>query len=367
MDSRIIALAVLVAGEIGCFLPLSAAETPVSDMGTPKEVRMYLALIAKNEGKSDGSLAVPHHRLAKIYAETGNSERAESHFGLALKSAVPRQIPGISADFADFLIQREELHRAENILRQALPHAPRNEHIVIRLARCLVLQEKIMEGLRYFKMIYSDTEAKRQVAMIYREQGDTDMLAAIGRKWETARIDDIVSPAGRSVPMLAAAPPVPAFKTPPAAPMAPALREQVNLPFPKVQTTAPPLPIPIPQPVFASQPVVRPPAANQTAASQTASVRYPKPAPQPAVIAGLSAPNPLNLPMLPLENLAKAAESEESDLPPVWERPKQKTAVSKTYVSQSRRHYVVNAHSTEEINRLFSVLPVAAAVPADEQ
>ena len=86
-------------------------------------------------------------------------------------------------DDALFLMDKGELHKAELILRQALTQFPQDKELKQLFARCLILQEKVMEGLRCLKSIYSETEALKEIAAIYREQGNRDMLAAVEQKW----------------------------------------------------------------------------------------------------------------------------------------------------------------------------------------
>jgi thioredoxin-like negative regulator of GroEL len=129
------------------------------------------------------------HNLAKRYAGQNDVQKADTQFSRALKNAAPEQVAEVASDYAAFLMNRGDYHKAELILRQAQTQLPHDKELKKLLARCLILQEKVMEGLRYLKSMYSETEAREVVAAIYREQGNRDMLAAVEQKWGLKRTE----------------------------------------------------------------------------------------------------------------------------------------------------------------------------------
>jgi len=143
----------------------------------------YQRPVVKNKEQTDGASAVYHRRRARDYAERNDIDKACTHFGLALTNAMPGQIPGIAVEYAAFLSAHGDLHRAEIVLRQALLQKPEDRDITQMLAKCLVRQNKLVEGLRYFKSVYTLEEAQIEIAAIYREQGNTDMLAVVEKRW----------------------------------------------------------------------------------------------------------------------------------------------------------------------------------------
>jgi len=295
------------------------------------------------------------YRIAQAYAAQHDVERAAFYYGLALKNAAPKQVAPIAYDYAAFLLEIGNLQRAELILRQALTQSPHDEELIRTLARCLVRQDKVMEGLRYFKSIYSEAEAREEIAKIYREQGNTDMLVAVESKWGGARSEPaLVATVSRPAQSAEAAPTV-------SVPTAVVPRPLVAAAKPAVAPTRPEMfdsRIPIPVPRLAPLPPVAsaPKSTPALPAPQQAAARLPRPAPLPAVAATLPAPlpekrtvvleNPVKLAVAPLPVLSEAS-------PP----PKMAAAL------QPRRHYVVNATTAADIDALFPVKPAVAMVP----
>jgi len=219
---------------IGIGMDASFAQT-----NSPGSMRNVLSVfspnrthVSSNESQNNGATATSHHRLARMHVDRNDIEQAHHHFRLAINSATPRQVPDIAVDYAAFLSDNGDLHRAENMLRQALSKAPNDKAIIGMLARCLVLQGRVPEGLRHFRSIGSEAEAQAEIAAIFRSQGNTEMLAVAQRRWGPAdvAVPDAVPDTVRSEPVLIAAAPAPPtaasppvlLPAPPVAPAAPA-------------------------------------------------------------------------------------------------------------------------------------------------
>ena len=310
---------------------------------------------------SQFSWADSHYRLAKTYADKNDVEKASTYYGLALKNATPKQVAIVASDYADFLSETGNLHRAELILRQALTQSPNNEGLMRALARCLVRQEKVIEGLRYFtKSGYSPAEAKEEVAAIYREQSNTDMLVAAEKRWGGAQSEPVLvattpRPALSAKVATSNSPPAPTRVAVPnhRAISAPVVAETVAVAVPVLppskseifDTKIPiPVPRPAPLPMVASTP--RPAAPLLPTAQQVAaSVQKPTPMPMAALPAVEKRP-------VALENPVKLAVAPQfvrtSEQPP-------KPAVA----LKPRKHYVVNASANADLDALFPVKPVS--------
>jgi predicted negative regulator of RcsB-dependent stress response len=329
MFSHIRLITVLACVGIGIAPQVAWAGSPNAGRDLLSVIRSYQSPSVKNEEQTDGASALSHLHRAKGYAGQNDVQRANACFGLALQNAAPKQVASIASDYAAFLCETGDLHKAELILRQALSQSPQNEELTRALARCLVRQEKVAEGLRYFKSIGSEAEARAEVAAIYREQGNTDMLVAVERKWgstETAK---------------------PAFVA--------AVTFPVSF-LSKSEMFETKVPIPVPKAASESRrtvntlkPVSQPIVAS---ASQQDSVpQLPAPLPKVSLPATerLTAANTAKLPMTSPPVL-----HEETNLPKPIVTPHQ------------RKHYVVNANASANVNTLFPVRPVTAVMSSAE-
>jgi len=348
-----------------------------------------------------------YHRLARNYADQNDINRASANYSLALQNAAPRQVADIAADYAAFLTGIGDLHKAELMLRQALTQSPDDTELTRMLGRCLVRQEKMTEGLRYLKSISTEAEAKAEIAAIYREQGNTDMLVAVERTWEAPKQEaprptmarpeavrpepaliaattpkpatvrpDVARPAAkpetiRPEPALVAmatpkpitAPPLPVARTLPSTPapmttrIGAAPREvavntptSATSPLSKSEFFDSRVPIPVPKATTvtsASVPVIV--AANTPKSVPIASA--PAPVPAQRVQEGIALANPIGLAVAPVPMLSRTG---------VNESPKPAVAV------QARRHYVVNAGTSSDLESILPVIrPAAALVPVD--
>ena len=396
MFSRIRVITVFVCIWLGIAPQFALAAPPKLGKDLISMIRSYQSPVAKNEAGAsvpgtDGASAMSHQRVAKNYADQNDVSKANTHFGLALKNATPKQIPAIASDYATFLMNIGDLHKAELILRQGLAQSPNDEYLIRMLARCLVLQDKTFEGLRYFKSIYSEAEAKEIVASIYREQGNTEKLAAAERQWGTPGMSrqEIV----HSAPVLIASTPKPSVQ-PPATPVrvvTPLPHAEVVSAVPSTVRTLPPapsmarpketmiappeeiaiiaavpvvpprsrseffdkkVPIPVPAasiPISAPQPMVamtRSPLSISTA--PVPRLPAPTPATEKLALDNLAMMNPVKLPTAPAPVLAALPEDREPPRPAV--------------TVQQRRHYVINAEASADLDALFPVKPAAACV-----
>jgi len=362
---------------------------------------------AKNDSVPNAASAASYYRRAQTYAEQKDVNRANTNFSLALQNATPRQIASIAADYAAFLTDTGDLHRAELMLRQALAVSPGDTDITRMLARCLVRQDKMVEGLRYFKSIGTESEAKAEIAAIYLEQGNTDMLIAAERRWGAASPQEARPSTVRPEPALVAAAPRPATVRPESARPAtvrpeptpkPALVATTSRPEPDLiasaprKAMAPPLPgkadtLPLTQMITITAPrvevaprevafVAAAPVSPPLSKSEFFDNRVPIPVPgfaaspagmvatSPKLAPAVSTPareqlapksvlmNPIRLAAapMPLPKKAEAAEAKESSPKPAAP-------------AQPRRHYVVNAGASDLSVFLPGIQPTVATVP----
>ena len=412
LNNRIFVVLALVG--IGVAPQFAAADSPSPRKDLMSIIRSYQSPVAKHEERTDGVSATPNHRLAKTYAEQNDVGKANTHFGLALQNATSKQVPAIAADYAAFLADSGDLQKSELILRQALTQVPQNEELTKMLARCLVLQDKTIEGLRYFKAIYSEAEAKAIIVEIYREQGNTDMLVAVERKWGaagTARPEAV-----RTEPILMAAKPEPVRSEPahvtivpepirsepglvavtpkrvtlPPKPNSPNSGTELSLPTEIVNT------LPSTMRALSSKPAVATPkevvSENDIAAiavtpivpprskSELFDSRIPIPVPnstpQPMIamrrmpnatstdtVPRLPVPTPVSVPLtaetLVLENPVKLAMA---PIPPILVQSEEREPPRPVVGLQPRKHYVINASTVTDLDALFPIEPVAATV-----
>lgn len=360
-------------------LPLCAAP-PSLNKDLLSVFRSNNSTATKNAVTSNGASAISYHRLARNYAEQNDINKATSNFSLALQNAAPRQVAEIAADYAAFLTDIGDLHKAELMLRQALNQSPDDANLKKMLGQCLVRQEKTFEGLRYLKMIGTEAEAKAEIAAIYREQGNTEMLAVTEQNWGTSKRDTArpitVSPeVVRPEPALIVAVPRPAVSRPEPAQIiaAPTLSGMTrNLPPATVATTPKADVTPEKIAIIAKTPIISPLSSKSEFFDNRVPIPVPKVAvaPTPLVVASstskpvsvASAPTPLPLPRiterLVLTNPVELAVTSAPVLPrtEVAEPPRPAVMI------QPRRHYVVNA-GTADLEALLPVIkPVAATV-----
>ena len=295
-------------------------------------IRLIIILVCVGIGVTPHFLwADSHLRLAKAYAEKNDVEKASHHFGLALNNAPPKQVASIASDYAAFLVETGNFHKAELILRQALTQSPHDEVVTRVLARCLVLQKKITEGRRYFRLVCSEAETREAIAAICREQGNADTLVTMEKKWGTAQ----------PAPTLVAAVPKPAMP------------EKAAPPLPLVPTVVALNTVPRPAAVVPTARV----AITPVAPTLLPSHRIVASTSRPALLSGATPPEPEKQAVVS-KNPVKWVKAPRSNMSEeMTSRP--------VVVVLPRRHYVVNAADVADLEAPFPIKPVAATEPAD--
>ena len=139
-------------------------------------VRAYNGFIKANEQSTkNGVLAAPYHRLALISWKEGNVVDADIYFRYALNYALGGNLLIIGGDYAQFLAAKGDYTRAEIILRNALIYDPENARLLLYLGRCVALQKKHQESLRYLVKAVGRARAYEELAAVYRQQGDFEL------------------------------------------------------------------------------------------------------------------------------------------------------------------------------------------------
>ena len=322
------------------------------------------------EGASNASSAASYYRLARMYAEQNDAGRANANFSLALQNATPRQIAAIATDYAAFLTESGDLRRAELMLRQALAQSPDDTELTRMLARCLVKQDKMVEGLRYFRAIGTEAEAKAEIAAIYREQGDTKTLVAVEQRWgstksEVARPVTVRPESVRPAPTLIAA--APRSEITPRPEMVPPRTGGVVRTLPQ-----PPLPAAVTSRADAAPRatmIAAAPVTAPTSKSEFFDSRVPIPVPRVAplpVVATANPPSPAPIatqPALPKFALTNPGQLAKTTMPDASEGTA-KVPSRPAVAVQSRRHYVVNAGISADLDDLLPIVKPAAATVA---
>jgi hypothetical protein len=389
---------IVVCACIGIGMPpqSSFASPPGSGKDFMSIFRSGKSPVAESEKAADSATASSSHRLARMYAEQNDIHKANDYYGRALKNASPKLVPVIASDYAVFLLNIGDLHKADLILRQALTQSPHDVELTKMLARCLVRQDKMMEGLRVFKSVLTEAESREEIAAIYRNQGNIEMLAAVEKKWGPVGTTSIRSAPIRSEPVLITSAPKP--MTLPSVsyaqtivPPSPAVIASTVRNVPPSPITTPPrvvtLPAVLPKKddtVIAATPVLPPTMSKSEFFDTKVPIPVPNTPPQPMVAMTVlpkrapvaSAPVPMLPTPIPvakqhLPEKSVVAEKAVLDNPVrlamvpkpmptlVEDREPPRPAVSAV---QPRRHYVVSAGSASDLDALFPVKSVAATV-----
>ena len=146
-------------------------------------VRAYNGFIKANErSTTNGVLAAPYHRLALISWKGGNIADAEIYFRYALNYALGGNLLIIGGDFSQFLMMKGEYAKAEIILRNALINDPENKRLLLYLGRCVAVQRKHQESLRYLVASVGRARAYQELAAVYRQQGDFELARVAEEK-----------------------------------------------------------------------------------------------------------------------------------------------------------------------------------------
>jgi len=151
-------------------------------------VRAFNGFIKANErSTTNGVLATPYHRLAMISWKEGSTNDAGIYFRHALNYALGGNLLIIGGDYAQFLMVRGDYARAEVVLRNALLNDPENKRLLFFLGRCVALQKKHQESLRYLDASVGRAQAYQELAAIYRQQGEFE-LARVAEERRNAHI-----------------------------------------------------------------------------------------------------------------------------------------------------------------------------------
>ena len=149
----------------------------------PDAVRAYNGFIKANErSTANGVLAAPYHRLALIAWKEGNVADTEIYFRYALNYALGGNLLIIGSDYAQFLMAKGDYPKAEIILRNTLINDPENKRLLLFLGRCVALQKKHQESLRYLDASVGRAQAYQELAAIYRQQGDFELARVAEEK-----------------------------------------------------------------------------------------------------------------------------------------------------------------------------------------
>lgn len=173
----------------------------------------YLQAARKLRGRRLGIDYVnAYHRLAVVYWKQGETAMAESWFRYAVNASRHRANTALATDYALFLEERRDYRQSEIILKNALIAAPENHRAIRLLGRSIAFQGRPHEALHYLKPSIGEESAYRELASIYREQGNEIYALAMEERSGALR-DSVRNLAGitapRSVQSSGFAPPKP--------------------------------------------------------------------------------------------------------------------------------------------------------------
>jgi len=341
---------------LGIILSFLLASSPALGKDLFSALCSYKDPDAQNDGGVYGGFVLSPRRPVWTHAVQNDPNKTNAYFGFALKHAAPGQTPAIAAHYAGFLLESGDLHKAELILKQALTQSPDDVELTKMLARCLIRQERIIEGFRYFQSVDCEVEAKAEIAAFYRKQGNTDMLAAVEKKWGTTGTTrpGIQPELVRSEPVLVAAKTIPSPVLPTRTPTLSAPAPTEPTPSQSALSNAK---IPVPVPNSSPQPM----AATVNAPKPTSAAPVPKlVAPVPAMpTAARPTVEKLELANCTLVNPVKLSATSQ----PVPAQSDEKVPSRPATGIQPRKHYVVNADTSADLDALFPIKPVVAIMP----
>ncbi|MDR2117241.1 MAG: hypothetical protein LBP87_12755, partial [Planctomycetaceae bacterium] len=111
------------------------------------------------------------HRLAIIKAKEQKIPESEQYFREALK--LDKENTALLCDFAKLYSDKKNYADAETILKNALLITPDHRRTLFNLGLTIALQkDRQTEGLRYLKLAIGEAAAYRELAKIYRQQGN---------------------------------------------------------------------------------------------------------------------------------------------------------------------------------------------------
>ncbi|MDR2704740.1 MAG: tetratricopeptide repeat protein [Planctomycetaceae bacterium] len=111
------------------------------------------------------------HRLAILKAKEQKFTESEQYFREALKR--DKENTALLCDFAKLYSDQKNYADAETILKNALLITPNHRRTLFNLGLIIALQnDRQTEGLRYLKLAIGEPAAFRELAKIYRQQGN---------------------------------------------------------------------------------------------------------------------------------------------------------------------------------------------------
>jgi Tfp pilus assembly protein PilF len=135
------------------------------------------------------------HRLAILNAKEQKLTESEQYFRDALN--LDKENTALLCDFAKLYADQKNYADAETILKNALLIAPDHRRTLYNLGLIIALQnDRQPEGLRYLKLAIGETAAYRELAKIYRQQGNNaqaefaEQRASILEKTQTTQTTD---------------------------------------------------------------------------------------------------------------------------------------------------------------------------------
>lgn len=134
--------------------------------GDPAEARrMYRRYIDKHP-----SNPLPHHRLGVMAAREAKFEQAEVHFQTAAGLAPPSA--ELLSDMGYLYYLENRLPEAEMLLRRAAEMEPSNEIVNNNLGTVLAATGNLDGGLRQYRRVNDEGEARANLAFMLTQQGD---------------------------------------------------------------------------------------------------------------------------------------------------------------------------------------------------
>lgn len=141
----------------------------------------YLLCVEFNESyKIPKNSATAYHRLAVVTAKLKDYERSEKYFREAMKTKP--QDTELMCDFAQLLNEQKRYYEAELVLNNARLINPEDPKTLYFLGNVLGSQGHYQLGLRYLRKSIGEIEALKEIAVIYRKNGEHAIADATERK-----------------------------------------------------------------------------------------------------------------------------------------------------------------------------------------
>ena len=143
--------------------------------------------------------ATATHRLAVAKARNNKFAESVNLFRQAINLDPKNAL--ILCDFAQLYTDRKDFGEAEVILKNALNIDPNNSKVLYNLGIVIASRgERQTEGLRYLRLAIGEAEAYREIARIYRSQGDISRAEFAEQKAKLADSQPTPSPVLASAP-----------------------------------------------------------------------------------------------------------------------------------------------------------------------